>query len=181
MKGRAVVAFTFMVVCWARPPRTVVAQSPGTRADSAAIIRAVWDAALAGGTPPSMRARWFWAPPTRDSTRVVPVSAELRQALTQLGLPAFVRRPAGDDTLVLHLTRWRVDSAGVDVELASQWTVVLGTGPRRCRAGSGNAERFRVRREGGAWLAQRVGPIIHGDRACTPLQSPRYRPPASER
>ncbi|HEY2375248.1 MAG TPA: hypothetical protein VGH98_04680 [Gemmatimonadaceae bacterium] len=127
--------------------------------DSAAIIRTVWGAA----TLPVKRVTWLWTP-------VSSFSPELRAALVRAGVPASERRPAGDDTVVFQFTRWRPDSAGVIVQLVSDWTEVIGSGARRCRVGSGNTEQFLVRQGEGALLVERIGPIIHGDKICAPLR-----------
>jgi hypothetical protein len=142
-------------------------QAAVTAADSAALVQAAW-AVVARGHGAG-RVLWLWAPSAADTARVVPLSGEVRAALTRLGVPASAHRPAGDDTVVVRLTAWRADAGGVLLEVESAWTTVLGTGPRRCRTGSGNHERIRVRRSAAAWAALRDGPVLHGDRVCAPI------------
>ena len=169
MKGKVLKA-AVLAAAVAAPLGTVSGQSAAARADSAAIVRAVWDTVASGfGAPHARLALWLWAP-AADSVGVVPLSPALRDSLVRQGIPAFVRWPVGDDTVVFRLTGWRTDSAGVSVELMSGWTTVLGFGRRRCRTGSGNHERFRLERRDTAWVAERVGPIVHGDRVCTPIR-----------
>jgi len=133
--------------------------------DTAAILHAAWQVASDGHT--GRRTLWFWTPATSDSGDVVPLSFAVRAALVRRQVPAFVRRPAGDDTVVFRLTQWGADSAGVLLEFRSAWSTILGTGERRCRTRTGNVERFRVWWEGG-WKAERAGPVLHGDTMCSP-------------
>jgi len=146
------------------------AQRPTTQDDSIAIVRAVWEAATgAHAHANSRRALWLWAPDAADSARVVPLSAPIRSALAQQGIPISPHRPAGDDTVVYRLVRWDADSAGVTVALGSAWTTILGSGARRCRARSGNGERFHLERRTAVWVVERVDPVAHGDAVCVPV------------
>jgi hypothetical protein len=170
MYSRVLSVALLTVGCSAAPRRAAVSQEAVVQADSAAIVRAVWAAATDGWRARAARqVLWLWAPSAADTTQVVPLSPAVRDALVRQGVPASARRPAGDDTVVMHLTAWQADSGGVDVEVVSGWTVVLGSGSRRCRAGSGNVERFAVRRRGGGWAIERARPILHGDRVCAPI------------
>ncbi|HKW46852.1 MAG TPA: hypothetical protein VJN70_05385 [Gemmatimonadaceae bacterium] len=157
--------FTVIVVgaLFALPLRAAWSQS--TTPDTAAILREVWAAATMSTPRPAV----LWIPRT-DTAPVVSISAEVRNELMRRGVPVFENHPAGDDTVVYHITRWKVDSAGVIVRLASEWTEVIGQGARRCRAKSGNIEQFRIRQENGMWVGQRLSPIMHGDGACAKVR-----------
>ena len=151
-------------------PHAGAGQPVVTPVDSAWVLRAVWDVVAAGwGARETGPVLWLWAPAVADSGRVVPLSPALRTALTRRGIPAGVRRPAGDDTVVFRITGWRAAPDGADVEVVSAWTTVLAGRTRACRAGSGNVERLRVRRREGRWTAERAGPVLHGDDACVPV------------
>ena len=175
----AILAVAFFVAS-ALLPRAPLAQDtlriPWS--DSAAILHAAWRAVTASYTAP--RPLWLWAPSTRDTGDVLLLSPGLRAALVQRQIPAFARRPAGEDTIVFRLTQWQLDSAGVLLQFRSAWTTVLGSGERRCRTGSGNVEHFRVRWDKGEWKAARSGTVLHGDGLCRPVSSAGV-PPAAAR
>jgi hypothetical protein len=151
-------------------PRTASAQRALTQSDSAAIVRAAWDVATDDfHTGRDAWVLWLWTP-TADTARSVAFSPALRVALIMQGVPASTRRPAGDDTVVVRVTRWRTDAASVTIELQSAWTTLLGASAHRCRTGSGNIEHFRVDARGAEWIARRVGAVTHGDGGCRPLE-----------
>ena len=134
--------------------------------DTAAILHAAWR--LASDGHGGRRTLWFWIPATSDTGDVVPLSFAVRAALVRRQVPAYLRHPAGDDTVVFRLTQWGADSASVLLEFRSAWSTILGTGDRRCRTRTGNVERFRVSWED-AWKAERAGPVLHGDTMCNPV------------
>ncbi|MGN6481331.1 hypothetical protein, partial [Luteibacter sp.] len=103
MQRRALGVAVLVAACIA-PPRAAFGQLALTRADSAAIVRAVWGAAVPPGAPRAGQVLWLWAPAAADTARVLPLSAALRDALVRQGIPASARRPAGDDTVVFRLT-----------------------------------------------------------------------------
>jgi len=160
-------------------PRTPLAQEapPIPSSDSAAILHAAWRAATASYG--AHRPLWFWAPSTSDTGDVLLLSPVVRTALVQRQVPAFARHPAGDDTVVLRLTQWRPDSAGVLLQFRSAWTTVLGSGERRCRTRSGNVEHFRVWWNNGQWKAELFGPVLHGDSMCRPISAAGATRPAA--
>lgn len=137
------------------------------RVDSAAILEAVWRQAVS--TQSRLRATQLWVPTTADTSRVLAMSAPLRRLLLDRGMPLTDRQTAGDDTVTFHIANWQNESGAILVEVHSSWTTVLGAAPRRCRTGSGNVEQFRVTSLSGTWTAVLTGPVMHGDRVCTPI------------
>jgi hypothetical protein len=164
---RAIFAATLIVASGL--PDSTLAQDTRTlqASDSVAILHAAWRRASDGHR--ERRALWFWVPSTPDTSDVAPLSFAIRAALVRLQIAAFHLRPAGDDTVVFHLTQWQADSAGVLLEFRSAWTTIRGVGDRRCRTGVGNVERFRVSWEDNQWKAERAGPVLHGDSMCRPI------------
>jgi hypothetical protein len=159
--------------CPAQGSRTpTVASSQLTSSDTVAIVRAAWRIVTAGHA--SRRVLRLWSPLAPDTVGVVPLSRTVTDALTREGISVVARRLAGDDTVVLHIARWQLDpdSARVILEIRSAWTTVLGAGARACRTGSGNIEQLRVTRRNGEWRSEPRGPVMHGDKACVPLQRP---------
>lgn len=144
------------------------AQLPRSAADSIAIVRAVWEVVVSGHA--GRRAAALWSPSSTDTFSVVALSPVVRNALMQSGVPVSAHRPVGDDTVVVRVRSWRTEGGATLLEVESAWTTVLGSGARRCRAGSGNWELLRVTREARAWVAIREGPTMHGDRECAPIE-----------
>lgn len=139
-----------------------------TPRDSAQIIGAAWRAA--SELHMALRPAVFWSSSGADTGRFVPMSAYLQRMLVEAGVPLEPRVTTGDDTVVFRLTSWARESSSALLELRSTWTTVLRAGsPRPCRTGSINVERFRVRRRGNAWTAERDGPVLHGDKECVPI------------
>lgn len=150
------------LMCVATSRRAATQETSGVaRADSAAILREAWTVVSPGQA--RLRSVWFWIPASAVTPRVLPISAELRSLLADAGIPASERLPKGDDTVVFRVAAWHSDSGGALLDFQSHWTTVLGRG---CRAASGNVEKVRVHRTNGAWIAARVGSILHGDRVC---------------
>lgn len=168
---RRIAALALALACSAiATPRPALAQRALTQSDSAAIVRAVWKALTeevrSGYRVPAL---WLWTP-TADTAPFVRFSPALRVALVMDGVIASTRRPIGDDTLVVRIARWRVDSAGVTMEIQSRQTTVLGRGAHRCRASSGAVEHFRAQPRGSDWAARRFGSALAGDGACVDIK-----------
>lgn len=140
-----------------------------TVSDSVQIFHAAWRVATDGHL--GRRALVLWAPVPTDTGAVVRLSPQIHDSLAHLGVALEARREVGDDTVHIRITKWERDSIGDVLEFRSSWTTILRSGTRVCRTGSGNVERFRVRYLNGRWTAERVGPIIHGDRECVPIDS----------
>ncbi len=159
----------FCVGCVAQVPEhhQVPQELVRSRSDSAAVIASAWETAIAGHR--GSRAAVLWIPAASDTVSFIPLSAQARVALGQVGVPLAARGVAGDDTVVFRLTGFQADSAEVVVELHSAWTTVYRGGARPCRSGAGNVERFRVRSVDRTWRAARHGYVLHGDSGCMPI------------
>lgn len=135
------------------------------RRDTVEILEAVWRTATIGHS--HMRAPWLYLP--NADIAALTASDSVRGALSLRGIPASTRLPAGDDTVIFRVRRWAVDPSGMPlIEVHSSWTTMLGSGPQRCRTGSGNVESYRAFRTSLGWSAERTGPVEHGDSVCRP-------------
>jgi hypothetical protein len=136
--------------------------------DSVEMLHAAWQIATSGHA--GRRATSLYLP--SSDTAAVTASEKVRSALTRRGVPAYTRRPAGDDTVVYQITRWASDSDGAPlIDLNSRWTTVLDYGGKHCRMASGNTESYRFLNASGKWSAERArgGIVRHGDAACRPI------------
>jgi hypothetical protein len=138
----------------------------GTVADTIDVLEAVWRAAI-----PKNRAErtiQFYLPSV-DSA-VLTVSDTVRAALDKRHIPAVSRMSIGDDTTIVAVRRWRVDSANaLAIELQTSVSTILGSGTKPCRARSGSLETYAARRVAESWVARRVGPVEAGDDVCVPI------------
>ena len=149
-----------------RGARVVLAPagSLSTRADTAAVLEAVWRASdhpyIGAGI------RWLYLPDA-DSV-VLTVSETVREMLRGRSVPASPRRPVGHDTVVYQVSRWTQDAtANPLVAISSGWTHMSRSTPALCMSG-GNNETYRVSRAPPGWKAERIGSILHGDGYCDP-------------
>lgn len=170
MFNTGILATVFAAAVCLSPARAASQTAGMSSRDSAAIIRQAWKTVSIGYTRFSPGELVLWAPANPDSAHTVPLSPALGAALAQEGVPVSAHRPAGDDTVAFVITQWQPDSAGAVLEFRSRWTTVLGSGSRTCRTSSGNVERVRVRRQGDAWTAEALMPVMHGDTVCEPIR-----------
>lgn len=157
------VATAFGAVCG----RELAAQAIGTRADSIGIVHALWRAATdSKPTDLSGHVRWLWTPSFDNAPGAVPLSAAVRAALSALDIPAFERRPTGDDTVVFYISGWITNANDVSLSVRAAMTYVQATRAGLCRYGWDNASSFRVTRSATGWTAVRQGPVMAGDNGC---------------
>jgi hypothetical protein len=161
---------------WVKPVSAQRAQGIAlSSGDSAAVLRSAFRFVTQGHNA-RQRVLWFWTPSSADSN-ALSFSPDVRAILTASGLTVSENRPVGDDTVVFRVRSWKVDSAGVLLEIRSEWTQVRRANPP-CRTGSANVERLRLRRADGEWVTSHEGPVVHGDNACAPLDRTKARPSA---
>ena len=163
---RGIVLLTALILalagCRSARPAPVPVGAVRSPADTADVLAAVWDVPMSPLT--GNGARWLYLP-TADSTALT-ASETVRQKLTQRGVPASPRRPAGHDTVVYHVRSWSRDSLGRPLlAVSSRWTHLNASVPRICMSG-GNEETYVVRRTRAGWEAERVAPGLHGNGYC---------------
>ncbi len=155
-----------VVALQALPAGRLAGQAPRNARDSVEVVRAFWR--LAASLAPIRDVAWLWTPIEADSESVA-FSPAIQASLAAQGVPASARRPVGDDTVVFRLVEWHDERGTVRLHMDSFASTVLGTGARRCRTGSGNSGRVRVRRTRGQWEASWEGPGVRGAQVCRPI------------
>jgi hypothetical protein len=138
---------------------------PLSPVDTAAVLRAVWDARW-NGLDQSRAVLWT---PAAESGTSIGYAPSLRDSLVRTGLPAVALRPAGDDTVVVAIRELSSSGYTIVIALSTDWSTRSVASGQPCRTRSGNQEVFVVSMSAGRLHAVRRGAVLHGDTPCLPI------------